>query len=154
VLVYATGFDGHAFMRPMAIEGENGRSLESLWAEGNRAYRSVALPGFPNFFMLVGPNSPIGNFSLILIAEMQMTYVLQLIDRLRSGECRAVAPTEEATQRFNVALEEAMGKTVWVSGCRSWYIDKHGKPAMWPWSFESFEREMRRPEPADFNFAG
>ena len=154
VLVYATGFDGHAFMRPMAIEGENGRSLESMWAEGNRAYRSVALPGFPNFFMLVGPNSPIGNFSLILIAEMQMTYVLQLVDRLRSGECRAVAPTEEATQRFNGALEEAMGKTVWVSGCRSWYIDKHGKPAMWPWSFERFEREMRRPEPADFNFAG
>lgn len=152
VLVFATGFDGHAFMRPMAIEGEGGVSLESAWAEGNRAYRSVALPGFPNFFMLVGPNSPIGNFSLILIAEMQMAYVLQLVERLRRGECRAVMPTEEATRRFNDAIEEAMGKTVWVSGCRSWYIDKHGKPAMWPWSFERFEREMRRPEPADFSF--
>jgi hypothetical protein len=114
----------------------------------------VALPGFPNFFMLIGPNSPIGNFSLILIAEMQMAYVLQLVERLRAGECRALAPTEEATRRFNDAIEEAMAKTVWVSGCRSWYIDKHGKPAMWPWSFDRFEREMRRPELADFSLAG
>jgi cation diffusion facilitator CzcD-associated flavoprotein CzcO len=153
VLVYATGFDGHAFMRPMVIEGEDGVSLEDAWAEGNRAYRSVALPGFPNFFMLVGPNSPIGNFSLILIAEMQVAYILQLVARLAAGECRTLAPSAEATQRFNDALEEAMGRTVWVSGCRSWYIDRHGRPAMWPWSFERFEREMRRPEPADFTLA-
>jgi len=153
VLVYATGFDGHAFMRPMEVLGEDGRSLNDAWQEGARAYRSVAMPGFPNFFMLVGPNSPIGNFSLILIAEMQLAYIQKLMERLRAGECTTVAPTVEATERFNAALKDAMKKTVWVSGCRSWYIDRHGNPAMWPWSFERFEREMRQPDYADFKLS-
>lgn len=153
VLVYATGFDGHAYMRPMEVIGEGGLSLSAAWEEGARAYRSVAMPGFPNFFMLIGPNSPIGNFSLILIAEMQLAYIQKLMDRLRTGECAAVAPTEEATARFNDALREAMKKTVWVSGCRSWYLDRHGNPVMWPWTFERFEREMRQPDYADFRLS-
>ncbi len=152
VLVYATGFDGHAFMRPMEIVGPRGVSLNEAWAAGNEAYRSVAIPGFPNFFTLVGPNSPIGNFSLILIAELQFNYIQQLIAPLREGECRTIEPSAEATQRFNLAVKEAMKKTVWVTGCRSWYQDKQGNAAMWPWSFERFEREMRHPEMADFVF--
>lgn len=149
-LVYATGFDGHAFLRPMEVIGPDGRTLAERWAAGNQAYRSIGVPGLPNFFMLVGPNSPIGNFSLILIAEMQFAYIQQLLARLRAGECRTLAPTEEATTRFNLAIRDAMKQTVWMSGCRSWYIDPHGNPAMWPWSFERFEAEMRRPDPADF----
>lgn len=150
VLVYATGFDAHAFMRPMEIVGPSGVSLQEAWAEGNQAYRSVAIPSFPNFFTLVGPNSPIGNYSLIQIAELQFHYILKLIEPVRAGECRAIEPTVEATARFNAAIKSAMKNTVWVSGCRSWYQDKHGNPGMWPWSFERFEQEMRRPEMADF----
>jgi cation diffusion facilitator CzcD-associated flavoprotein CzcO len=150
VLVLATGFDAHAFVRPMEVVGEGGRRLADAWAGANEAYRSVAVPGFPNFFMLVGPNSPIGNFSVIQISELQIDYILQLVDLVRSGHCRTVAPSAEATQRFNAELREAMKGTVWVSGCRSWYLDKNGNPALWPWSFDRFRDEMRAPDLADF----
>ena len=150
VLVLATGFDGHRFMRPMQIVGRDGLTLDEAWADANEAYRSVAVPGFPNFFMLVGPNSPIGNFSLIMISEMQLAYVMQLIELIRAGECREVAPTAAATARFNAAIKEAMKGTIWVTGCRSWYLDKNGNPAMWPWTFERFEAEMAKPDLSEF----
>ena len=153
VLVLATGFDGHAFLRPMDVVGESGRRLADAWAQANEAYRSVAVPGFPNFFMLVGPNSPIGNFSVVLISEIQLAYILQLADLVLGGKCRSVAPKEEATRRFNVALREAMKNTVWVTGCRSWYLDRNGNPALWPWGFDRFREEMNSPDLADFDFA-
>ena len=61
-----------------------------------------------------------------------------------------VAPSTAATQRFNADLREAMKGTVWVSGCRSWYLDKNGNPALWQWSFDRFRDEMRAPDLADF----
>ncbi len=146
VLVLATGFDGHRFMRPMQVIGQGGVSLDQAWANGNEAHRAVAVPGFPNFFMLAGPNSPIGNFSLIMISEMQLNYILQLVDLVQKGNCRAVVPKQEATARFNAAIREAMPGTVWVTGCRSWYLDKNGNPAMWPWTFERFEQDMKQPD--------
>ena len=149
VLVYATGFNAHLFMRPMAVTGEAG-CLDEAWSAGPNAFRSVALPGFPNFFMLCGPNSPVGNFSLIQVSEMQLAYVMQLIDLIRSGRCRHVQPTARATAEFNSALRAAMKGTVWVSGCRSWYLDQHGNPATWPWTFDRFADDMRAPRLEEF----
>ncbi len=150
VLVLATGFDGHRFMRDIDITGQDGLSLNDAWADALKAYRCLAVPKFPNFFMLIGPNSPIGNFSLILIAEMQVDYILKLIARIRAGECRALAPTATATEVFNAEIRAAMKQTVWVSGCRSWYLDKNGTPVTWPWSFERFQDDMREPRLAEF----
>jgi cation diffusion facilitator CzcD-associated flavoprotein CzcO len=154
VLVLATGFQAHNFMRPMAVVGRDGVTLDEAWAHANEAHRSVAVPGFPNFFMMVGPNSPIGNFSLIMISEMQLSYILQLIELVRSGQCREVSPKAEAAARFNADVREAMKGTVWVSGCQSWYLDANGNPAMWPWSFEQFEQDMRRPDLDEYDLLG
>jgi cation diffusion facilitator CzcD-associated flavoprotein CzcO len=151
VLVLATGFDGHAFMRPMQVTGQGGKSLSQAWAESTAAYRSVALPDFPNFFMMVGPNSPIGNFSVIRISELQIGYIIKLMAAARRGNHRAIVPKQQATQEFNRALREAMAGTVWVSGCKSWYLDKHGNPALWPWSFDRFRDEMQAPRLDDFD---
>ena len=150
VLVLATGFDGHRFMRDVDITGLDGLKLNDAWQQSLQAYRCLAVPKFPNFFMLIGPHSPIGNFSLILIAEMQVDYILKLIARIRDRECRALAPTEAATSAFNTDIRDAMQHTVWVSGCRSWYLDKNGTPVTWPWSFERFQDDMREPNLAEF----
>ena len=150
VLVLATGFDGHRFMRDIDVTGLDGLHLNEVWEQSLAAYRCVGVPKFPNFFMLIGPNSPIGNFSLILIAEMQVNYILQLIEHIRKRECRALAPRSEATRAFNAAVREAMKQTVWVSGCRSWYLDKNGTPVTWPWSFERFQEDMREPNLDEF----
>jgi hypothetical protein len=85
VLVLATGFDTHAWGVDHVV-GADGLSLKDAWSQGTRAYRSVAMPGFPNFFMLVGPNSPIGNISLIDVSEVQAEYIMRCIHLLRKGK--------------------------------------------------------------------
>jgi len=152
VLVLATGFKVDAFMRPMAVVGRDGQTLEHLWSARPNAYLSISIPGFPNFFMLNGPNGPVGNFSLIEVAELQMAYIMQLVERLRSGACREISATREAMEQFEAARVEAAKKTVWMTGCRSWYLDDRGIPATWPWSFDRFRAEMRAPEPTAFEY--
>ena len=149
VLVLATGFDTHAWGIDPVVNGE-GLSLKQAWAAGARAYRSVAMPGFPNFFTLVGPNSPIGNISLIDVSEVQGAYILQCLERLRKGDVAALAPTAEATRAFHGELLAAMQDTVWVTGCNSWYLDADGVPNTWPWTARRFHKEMRRPRWDDF----
>ncbi|MGH8985989.1 MAG: flavin-containing monooxygenase [Acidimicrobiia bacterium] len=152
VLVLATGFKADAFMRPMAVVGRGGQTLERLWAARPNAYLSISIPDFPNFFMLNGPNGPVGNFSLIEVAELQFAYVMQLVERLRSGECREISATREAMEQHEAARVEAAKHTVWVTGCRSWYLDDRGVPATWPWSFDRFRAEMQAPNPRAFEY--
>ncbi|HEV3280955.1 MAG TPA: NAD(P)/FAD-dependent oxidoreductase [Acidimicrobiales bacterium] len=152
VLVLATGYKANAFMRPMELVGRGGITLEQAWDPRPVAYLSVSVPDFPNFFMLNGPNGPVGNFSLIEVAELQFGYIMQLIDRIRSGECREVAATYEALAEFERDRAEAAANTVWVTGCRSWYLDDRGLPAVWPWAFVKFRDEMKAPDPAAYQF--
>jgi cation diffusion facilitator CzcD-associated flavoprotein CzcO len=150
VLALATGFKVDAFMRPMDVTGVDGVVLDDVWAERPTAYMSIAVPGFPNFFMLNGPNSPVGNFSLVKTAEMQMEYVLQVVDRVRAGGSTALCPTEEAAAAFDAERVEAAKKTVWATGCRSWYLDDRGIPFAWPFTFARFTEEMASPDPEAF----
>jgi cation diffusion facilitator CzcD-associated flavoprotein CzcO len=146
VLVLATGFKADAFMRPMEIVGRDGVRLDDVWRERPEAYLSISIPDFPNLFMLNGPNGPVGNFSLIEVAELQFAYVLQLIERLRSEQCHEISATHEALERFERERAEAAQHTIWITGCRSWYLDDRGIPAVWPWTFHRFRDEMRAPD--------
>lgn len=146
VLVLATGFRADRFMRPTEVIGRSGRRLDDAWSQRPVAYLSISIPGFPNLFMLNGPNGPVGNFSLIEVAELQIAYILQLVDVLRSGRCREISPTEEATARFDAERVEAAKRTIWSTGCRSWYLDDRGIPASWPFTFDRFRAEMAAPK--------
>ncbi|MGH7821688.1 MAG: flavin-containing monooxygenase [Candidatus Binatia bacterium] len=150
VLVLATGFRVDRFMRPMTVIGRHGKSLDSLWAKRPVAYLSISIPDFPNFFMLNGPNGPVGNFSLIEVAELQFAYIMELVERIRDGRFREISATREATERFEAERVEAAKKTVWATGCRSWYLDDRGIAAVWPWTFDRFREVMARPEPGAY----
>ena len=151
VLVLGTGFRVDRFLRPIEVVGRDGARLDDVWAQRPTAYLSISVPELPNLFMLNGPNGPVGNFSLIDVAELQMAYILQLVDLLRRGEHRAISATHEATARHEAARVEAAKKTVWVTGCRSWYLDDRGIPAAWPWTFTRFREAMASPDLADFD---
>jgi cation diffusion facilitator CzcD-associated flavoprotein CzcO len=146
LLVLATGFRADRFMRPMNLIGRGGVALEDVWARRPHAYLSISIPDFPNLYMLNGPNGPVGNFSLIDIAERQMEYILQLIELVREGRCREVSASAEAMRRFDAERIEAAKHTIWATGCNSWYLDAEGVPASWPWSQERFRKEMMRPQ--------
>ncbi len=103
--------------------------------------------------MLNGPNGPVGNFSLIDVAELQLGYAIQLLHLLRAG-ATAVEPTQEAAEEFEAARVEATKGTVWVTGCRSWYLDDRGIPAAWPWSIDRFRNVMQQPDLSQYQVTG
>jgi cation diffusion facilitator CzcD-associated flavoprotein CzcO len=146
VLVLATGFEAHDFMRPMSIVGRDGTKLAEVWADRPTAYLSISIPDFPNLFMLNGPNGPVGNFSLIEVAELQLAYILQLVEQLRAGDTREISATHEVLAQFEVDRFEAAKHTIWSTGCRSWYLDDRGVPAVWPWPFQQFRERMAAPD--------
>ena len=150
ILVLATGFRVDAFTRPMKVVGRGGADLDEVWAKRPGAYLSVSIPDFPNFFLLNGPNGPVGNINLIQVAEFEIGYILKLIEPLRQGQVDQISASSDALKRFDTARLERAGRTVWATGCNSWYLDDRGIPLVWPWSFKRFEEAMQQPDFADY----
>lgn len=152
VIALATGFDAHAYMRPMRLIGRDGITIDEAWSGGPRAHLTVAIPGFPNMFMLMGPHSPVGNYSLIAVAETQADHILAWIDQWRYGQFDSVAPTQAATDEFYARMREAMPGTVWTTGCTSWYLGADGLPELWPWTPAHYRARLSEsPVLADFD---
>ncbi|MBT8150035.1 MAG: NAD(P)/FAD-dependent oxidoreductase [Gammaproteobacteria bacterium] len=150
VIALATGFHADRFMRPMNIVGRGGIALNDFWADRPKAHLAISMPDFPNFFMLNGPNGPVGNFSLIDIAEQQWHYIDQLLEQIASGKCREVCVKKQALEDFDAARIDAAKKTIFGSGCQSWYLDDNGVPATWPWTQQHFIDEMSEPKFEDY----
>lgn len=154
VLVLATGFNAHQMMRPMNVVGRGGLTIEQAWTDSVHAYLSISVPDFPNFFMFMGPQSPVGNFSLIEVAELEFNYIVQLMNMVREGRCREVSASHDAMDRFAAYVKEGMKNTIWVTGCSSWYLDGHGLPIGWPGTVQDFADAMRAPALEDLDLAG
>jgi cation diffusion facilitator CzcD-associated flavoprotein CzcO len=145
--VLATGFDPTGFVLRGRVEGVDGAVLEKVWDGVPRAHRAVAVPGFPNFWMIEGPTGPIGNLSLITISEYQVDYLIACLDEMKRAGLCALAAKREAFEAYNAEVRAALPDTIWVKGgCKSWYLDKTGLPNLYPWSASRFRREMRRPD--------
>ena len=152
VLLLATGFDAAAFVLPTKVTGENGADLEQRWNGAPRAHRAVAIPGFPNFWMLEGPTSPVGNLSLITISEHQVDYVISMLNRMKADGLSAISARERAFDNYNHAMEQAIGNTTWATGgCNSWYFDKSGKPNLYPWLPTRYLKEMHNPDFSEYD---
>lgn len=153
VLVLATGFHADRFIRPATVTGRGGETLDDFWAVRPTAHYALTLPGFPNLFMLNGPTGPVGNFPLIDIAERQWDYLEQLLAPILSGEARTVEPTRAAFEDYEARRIAAARKTIFGSGCTSWYLDRTGIPATWPWTYQDFAKAMDRPVFEQFSYA-
>jgi cation diffusion facilitator CzcD-associated flavoprotein CzcO len=150
IIVLATGFDTERFVRPIQVVGRKGTLLDEVWRERPLAYYAINVPDFPNFFMLNGPTSPVGNFALIDVAEKQWTYIGQLIALLRNGRATEIAPRQEALEDYDDRRSAAAMTTVFASGCKSWYLDARGVPTTWPWTYEHFCEVMAQPKLEDY----
>jgi cation diffusion facilitator CzcD-associated flavoprotein CzcO len=151
VLILATGFEAHNYMRPIAITGEDDMTLDDAWADGPHGYRTVSLTGFPNLFMLLGPHSPLNTIAIHESAELQSDYVMQMLSVLERDGVVSVAPTAEATARWLDYIREGMPGTVWASGCNSWYLGDGDTPVLWPYDRRAWHATLRRPQLADYD---
>jgi cation diffusion facilitator CzcD-associated flavoprotein CzcO len=151
-IVWGTGF--HVTDLPYAewLRGRDGRTLGELWrAHGMQALRGTTIAGFPNLFVLYGPNANLGHNSIVFMIESQLRFTM---DALRAMDARGAAVLDtrpEAQERFNAAIQRRMRGTVWTQGgCASWYLDAHGRnTTLWPGTSWSFRRATRRFHPAE-----
>lgn len=151
MIVLATGFRAHDYMRPMNLTGREDISIDDAWAKGPRAYRMTAIPGFPNFFTVLGPHSPTGSIPLHHAAEVTARYIAKWIQRWTTGEFDTVEVTEDATARFESEVAAAMGPTVWNTGCNSWYFTEGGSIDLLPFTRATMESMLADPDPGDFH---
>ena len=151
VLVLSTGFNAFNFMRPMNLIGRNNLHIDKAWQHKIKAYRSMLLPNYPNFFLMLGPNTPIGNFSVIAMSEVQTDYVIKLIDKWRDREFDEFEAKPQAIEDFNDYVKAGLQGTSWVGGCQSWYLDADGDPILWPYTWQRWVDEMKEPQMEHIN---
>ena len=147
VLVVATGF--HTTDLPIAerIRGRGGLSLADTWRDNGMAgYKGTTVHGFPNLFLVVGPNTGLGHSSMVFIIESQVVYIRDALKAMRRDHYATVEPTFEAQQHWNADIQRRMRRTVWnTGGCASWYLDEHGKnTVLWPRSTFTFRGLLSR----------
>jgi cation diffusion facilitator CzcD-associated flavoprotein CzcO len=121
VIILATGFQSTSFLTPMRIEGADGRVLEDVWAKGANAYLGLAVAGFPNFFMLYGPNTNLGHNSIIFMLECQVNYVVQCVQALAARDLRSLELRPEVLRAYNAELQSVLRRSVWARTDHSWY---------------------------------
>lgn len=122
LIICATGFDV-TFKPAWSMIGLNGTNLRELWKEESEAYMGIAAPQMPKYFMFTGPNSPLGHGSLFGALEASSDYILKWCSKIASEGIKSVIVKPEVVREFNDYSQEFLKKTVWASGCRSWYKD-------------------------------
>lgn len=154
VIVYATGYDATDGMIAYPVIGRDGLALSQFWADFPRAYLGTTLPGFPNLFIMNGPNTGIGHTSAIYVIEAQMPYVMSSIKAVLEQDRHTIEPRPEVEERYTTGLHTEMKKMIWdKGGCNSWYKGKSGKViSLFPGFSFSFRRLTSRFRPGDHRF--
>ncbi|MGA8115421.1 MAG: NAD(P)/FAD-dependent oxidoreductase [Actinocatenispora sp.] len=152
-IIFGTGFE--ATRPPIAdrLTGRDGLRLADAWRDGMRAYRGTTIAGFPNLFMLVGPNTGLGHNSMVYMIESQLNYVMDALDKMARHGVEAVEVDRGAEHAYNEQLQRRLAPTVWnVGGCASWYLDPNGRnTTLWPSFTWRFRRLTRTFDPRGYH---
>lgn len=154
VVVCATGYAAADYLGQVDVVGANGVALRDEWRDGAHAYLGMAVPGFPNFFMLYGPNTNVGSNSVIFMLEAQAHYIVRLLKHMRRTGKRSVAVRPEAMAAFLAKIDRWMEGTVWTTRCSNYFRTANGRVVtQWPRSARAFWTMTRRFRRDDYTFA-
>ena len=153
VVLCATGYAATDYLGQIEVTGEDGRSLHDTWRDGAFAYLGMAVPGFPNFFMLYGPNTNVGSNSVIFVLEAQARYIVRALKHLRRTRTRYVAVRADTMATFLADIDRWMTGTVWTTRCSNYFRAPNGRVVtQWPRSAGAFWAMTRRFRPRDYTF--
>jgi cation diffusion facilitator CzcD-associated flavoprotein CzcO len=154
-LVWATGFAVAEPLGRMRLVGRDDQELSETWRKRPRAHLGTTVPGFPNFFMVLGPNTGLAHNSMIYIMESQFAYIADAVTRLAAPDVAAFEVRDDTLNRFEEEMTERSEGLVWTSGCHSWYVGDDGTNfALWPgFTFEYRKRTSTFDEDAYHAFA-
>ncbi len=151
-IVFATGYDVHLTGPPFPVTGLGGRTLAADWRGGGQAFKSIQSHGYPNLFFMTGPNSGPGHNSLLVYVEGQIDYVVRAVGAIRGRGLRYLDVRDEVQRRHNAQIQRRLGKTTWMSGCRSWYLTEDGfNASMYPGFATQYLRQMRSFRLSDYH---
>jgi len=155
-IVLATGFRPTDPPLAATVRGRGGVTLKEAWAGSPRALWGTTVAGFPNFFMLLGPNTGLGHSSVVYMTEGQIDHLLGALRHMRAHGLSALEPRPEAQAAYVEAVDRRMRGTVWLAGgCASWYLDRTGRNStLWPGSSWSYRRRARRFRPDEYQAVG
>jgi cation diffusion facilitator CzcD-associated flavoprotein CzcO len=144
-IIFGTGFHVTDFPTAHRIRGRDGRTLAETWDGSGQAHRGTTVAGFPNLFLLLGPNTGLGHTSVVLMAEAQVAYVMGALRHMEVEEVAAIDVRPTAMAAWNAKVQKSMRNTVWVAGgCASWYLDRNGRnTSIWPSFTFSFRASLR-----------
>jgi cation diffusion facilitator CzcD-associated flavoprotein CzcO len=149
VLVYGTGFSATEFLVPIRVTGHSGRTLDEAWKDGAHAYLGMTVPGFPNMFLVYGPNTNTGNTSVIYFHEAQARYIVQAVKALASGHA-PLAVRDDVASAYDEELQRRLATSVWTA-CTSWYRTAAGRVVTnWPGMAGEYGRRTTRLDPTDY----
>lgn len=152
-IICGTGFRATEFLSPIRITGRGGKTLNQAWSEGASAFKGITVSGFPNLFMLYGPNTNLAHNSILYMLESQFRYVLTCLEALQKYPGAAMDVRQDRQDRFTQVIQEGLEDTVWSSGCRSWYLDENGRNTVnWPGFTFTYRLATRRVDTADYQF--
>jgi cation diffusion facilitator CzcD-associated flavoprotein CzcO len=152
-LILGTGFKASEDAAPFEVRGRGGVDLNEHWKDGAEAYLGTTVAGFPNFFIISGPNTGLGHSSLVLMIESQTAHIVSAIKQLLKKRARCIEVRRDVERRYNDHLQERLQRSVWASGCSSWYQTKTGRnTTLWPHFTFVFRLLTRRARSADFCF--
>ena len=150
-IVFATGFRVTDYLSPMRIVGRGGVDIRTAWRDGMEAYLGTRVAGFPNLYTLMGPNTGLGHNSMVFMIEAQVRYVLECMRMLERRGARSLDVRPAVQRAYNRGLAPRLARSVWATGCESWYLDDHGKnAATWPGFTFEFWLRTRRVREADY----
>jgi cation diffusion facilitator CzcD-associated flavoprotein CzcO len=153
-LILGTGFHASESVAPFTVRGLDGLDLGEHWRDGAEAFLGTTIAGFPNLFMIVGPNTGLGHTSIIFMIEAQVEHVMRAIAALQSQGTQWIEVRKDVQRRFNRRIQAALSRSVWASGCTSWYTTRTGKnTTLWPGFTFVFRRLARRFDTAHYTFA-
>jgi hypothetical protein len=150
-LVFGTGFRSTEFLGAIDVTGRDGRRLADQWVDGAEAHLGITVTGFPNLFLLYGPNTNLGHNSIVFMLERQIGYVVRCVSDLAERGLRWRDVRAEVQAASNARLEEELSRTVWAGSCHNWYRNAAGRITN-NWSTYTWRYwvRTRRPDPADF----
>ena len=153
-VIFATGFKATEFLQPMQIRGREGCLLEDVWSGRPKAYYGMAAPGFPNMFLLYGPNTNLGHNSIIFMVERQVEWIVRALGRLRGDGFRRVEVNPQASEAFDQDVRRRLESSVWSGDCSNWYKSADGTiPNNWWGSATRFWLQLRRRGVSDLQFS-
>jgi len=146
-IVFGTGFAATQFLTPMTVTGLDGRDLHQTWTSGAEAYLGMAVSGFPNFFMLYGPNTNVGSGSIIYMLECQQRYLVKLIQAAELRQWAAVDVRPEAQAAFSAEMQQRSAETTFTGSCQSWYKTAEGRNTNnWVGLMREYRRRTEAPD--------